>query len=80
MILLESALLGFLGGIGGVLIGVLGVKVLETTPALRGLLEADLNGTLLVTSVAIAVVVGIISGVYPAWRSSRLSPSHALQG
>ncbi len=80
MILLESALLGFLGGIGGVLIGVIGVKVLESTPALRGLLEADLNPALLATSVAIAVVVGIISGVYPAWRSSRLLPSHALQG
>ena len=80
MILLESALLGFLGGVGGVAFGVLGVKALETTPAIRGLLEADLNGTLLATSVAIAVVVGVISGLYPAWRSSRLSPSHALQG
>jgi putative ABC transport system permease protein len=28
----------------------------------------------------IAVAVGIISGLYPAWRSSRLSPSVALQG
>ena len=80
MILLESALLGFLGGVGGVLLGVIGLKVLETTPAIRGLLEADLNAALLATSVAIAVVVGIISGLYPAWRSSRLSPSHALQG
>ena len=80
MILLESALLGFLGGVGGVAIGVVGVKVLETTPAIRGLLEADLNVALLVTSVAIAVVVGVISGLYPAWRSSRLTPSYALQG
>jgi putative ABC transport system permease protein len=80
MILLESALLGFLGGVGGVVIGVVGVKALETTPAIRGLLEPDLNPGLLATSVAIAVVVGVISGLYPAWRSSRLSPSHALQG
>ena len=47
--------------------------------AIRGLLEADLNGRLLLTSVAIAVVVGIVSGVYPAWRSSRLTPARALQ-
>jgi putative ABC transport system permease protein len=80
MILCESALLGFLGGVGGVLIGVVGVKALETTPAIRGLLEADLNVRLLLTSVAIAVVVGVISGVYPAWRSSRLTPARALQG
>ncbi len=80
MILLESALLGFLGGIGGALIGIVGVKVLVNTPAIRGLLEPDLNPRLLATSVAIAVVVGVFSGLYPAWRSSRLTPSHALQG
>jgi putative ABC transport system permease protein len=35
---------------------------------------------LLTISVAIAVAVGVISGLYPAWRSSRLLPSRALQG
>jgi putative ABC transport system permease protein len=80
MVLLESALLGFLGGVGGVLIGVVGVRLLEHTPAIRGLLEPDLNARLLATSVAIAVVVGIFSGLYPAWRSSRLTPSQALHG
>jgi len=80
MVLWESALLGLLGGIVGVLLGVAGVKILETTPAIRGLLEADLSPELLVTSVGIAVLVGLISGLYPAWRSSRLTPSVALQG
>ncbi len=80
MVLWESALLGFLGGLGGVLIGVVGVKLLVTTPAIRGLLEPELNPQLLVMAVAIAVVVGVFSGIYPAWRSSRLTPSHALHG
>jgi putative ABC transport system permease protein len=78
MVLWESALLGFLGGVSGVLIGVIGVKLLVTTPAIRGLLEPELNPQLLVMAVAIAVVVGVFSGVYPAWRSSRLTPSYAL--
>jgi len=80
MILWESALLGFLGGLGGALLGVGGVKLLVLTPAIRGLLEPDLNPQLLATAVAIAVVVGVFSGLYPAWRSSRLTPSHALHG
>lgn len=80
MILWESALLGFLGGIGGVLVGIVGVQILVHTPAIRGLLEPDLNLELLVSAVAIAVVVGVFSGLYPAWRSSRLTPSHALHG
>jgi putative ABC transport system permease protein len=80
MVLSESALLGLLGGVVGVLIGTLGVKVVETLPAIHGLLEPDLSVRLMVNSVAIAVVVGVISGLYPAWRGSRLTPSLALQG
>jgi len=80
MILWESALLGFLGGVGGALIGVVGVKLLIITPAMRGLLEPELSPQLLVVAVAIAVVVGVFSGLYPAWRSSRFTPSHALHG
>lgn len=79
MVLCESALLGFLGGITGVALGALGLKILESTTHLRGLLEPDLSPRLLLTAVAIAVVVGVISGLYPGWRSSRLSPSRALQ-
>lgn len=78
MVLWESALLGLLGGLAGVLIGALGLKVLGTTPEIRGLLEPDLSVSLLAVSVSIAVAVGIISGLYPAWRSSRLVPSRAL--
>ncbi|EDY22244.1 protein of unknown function DUF214 [Chthoniobacter flavus Ellin428] len=80
MILWESALLGFLGGIGGVVLGVIGVKILITAPAIKGLLEPDLNAVLLAQAVVISVVVGVISGLYPGWRSSRLMPSQALHG
>jgi putative ABC transport system permease protein len=80
MILLEAAMLGLLGGIGGVLIGIVGVKLLVKAPAIRGLLEPDLNPQLLLRAVVIAVIVGVFSGLYPAWRSSRLMPSQALHG
>ena len=80
MILWESALLGFLGGVGGVVIGIAGVKLLVMAPAIRGLLEPDLNPGLLVRAIVISVVVGVFSGLYPAWRSSRLMPSQALHG
>jgi putative ABC transport system permease protein len=78
MVLYESALLGLLGGVAGVALGVLAMKILETTPTIRGMLDPDISPKLLLISVAIAVLVGVISGLYPAWRSSRLSPSLAL--
>lgn len=80
MILWESALLGFCGGLGGVILGFFGVKLLVFAPAIRGLLEPNLSPQLLATAVGIAVLVGVISGLYPAWRSSRLTPSQALHG
>lgn len=79
MLLCESALLGLLGGIVGVALGAFGIMILEQTTNIRGMLEPDLSPKLLLSSVAIAIVVGVISGLYPGWRSSRLSPSIALQ-
>ncbi|HEY1894008.1 MAG TPA: ABC transporter permease [Chthoniobacterales bacterium] len=80
MILWESALLGFFGGIIGVLLGVAGVQLLKMAPAVRGMLEPDLRINLMLQAVAIAVFVGVLSGLYPAWRSSRVAPSLALHG
>jgi cell division protein FtsX len=80
MVLWESALLGLLGGIIGVIFGTAGVKLMEQLPSIRGMLEPDLSFGLMAVSVAIAIAVGVISGLYPAWRSSRLTPSFAMQG
>jgi putative ABC transport system permease protein len=80
MILCESALLGFLGGVVGVMLGAVAVKILQATPAIRGLLEPDLSLGLLGIAVVIAVCVGVISGLYPAWHSSRLTPGSVLRG
>jgi putative ABC transport system permease protein len=79
MILWESAFLGFIGGIVGVALGVVGVNVLKDTPSIRGLLEPELTFNLMLIAVALAVVVGVLSGLYPAWRSSRLAPGRALR-
>jgi putative ABC transport system permease protein len=80
MILWESALLGFFGGVIGVVLGIIGVEILKHAPALRGMLEPDLRINLMLEAVAIAVIVGVLSGLYPAWRSSRVAPSLALHG
>lgn len=79
MVLCESALLGALGGLVGVTLGALGLLTLGSLPGVRGFLEPDMSLELMSISIGIAVVVGVISGLYPAWRSSRLNPSIALQ-
>ena len=42
--------------------------------------EPELSLELMLVAVVIALVVGVLSGLYPAWRSSRLAPSQALHG
>ena len=80
MILYESALLGFAGGILGIILGSIGVRMLGAAPTIRGMLEPDLSASLLVSAALAAIAVGALSGLYPAWRSSRLAPGEALQG
>jgi putative ABC transport system permease protein len=80
MILYESAMLGFFGGLIGIILGIIAVHLMESAPAIRGLLEPDLSVGLMLRGVGIAIFVGVLSGLYPAWRSSRLTPSHALRG
>lgn len=80
LVLCESAIMGILGGLVGVGLGAVTLALLELAPSIRGLLEPDLSWALMGRAVAIALVVGVVSGLYPAWRSSRLSPSVALQG
>lgn len=73
--LMESSLIGLLGGALGVASGItvaLGVN-------LWGVSKLILNHESIVLSTAVCVVVGIIFGVYPAIKASRLDPVEALK-
>ncbi len=79
MILGESLLLSLLGGALGCAAGVAAVKLLERTELLRGKLEADTGPALFLTAFGVALLLGALAGLYPAWRASRLQPSEALR-
>ena len=40
----------------------------------------SLTGSILLECVAVGVVVGLVAGLYPAWRASQLQPAQALKG
>ncbi len=73
--LVESATLSTLGAIIGIALGIIGAQIiawktpLPTTVAPWSIVAATLLGT----------VVGIVAGVYPASRASRLDPIEALR-
>jgi putative ABC transport system permease protein len=74
--LIESLVMSLLGGVLGIGLGVL-------TSTLIGNLSADLTpvvdvGTVLMAS-GFAAAVGLVFGIYPAWRASSLRPIEALR-
>ena len=78
MILLESMLLSLIGGIVGIGVGFAGVKILQRTPIMQGKIEGYISADLLGLAILIALVLGILGGLYPAYRGSRLHPREAL--
>ncbi|MEY2540810.1 MAG: putative transport system permease protein [Verrucomicrobiota bacterium] len=79
MILLESMFLSLIGGIVGIGFGFVAVKILQSTPFMRGKIEGDISASLLGAAILIALALGVLGGLYPAYRGSRLHPSEALR-
>jgi putative ABC transport system permease protein len=70
----ESLLLSLLGGAGGVLLGALvtaGYAMMQSWPA-------TVPTWVIIGGVSATVVIGVLAGLYPAVRASRLSPTEAL--
>jgi putative ABC transport system permease protein len=72
--LIESALLCVVGGLLGL------VLALGATQLVGYLLGMTMTITLfyVVISVAVSSIIGIIAGLYPAWKAARLDPIVAL--
>ena len=64
-----------MGALAGIALGLLGAKLIElNTP-----LPAAVAPWSLVAATVLGMVVGIVSGVYPARRASKLDPIEALR-
>jgi putative ABC transport system permease protein len=74
--LIESLILSLIGGILGIILGALASNLI-------GRLSADLTpvvriGTVFLAS-GFAAAVGLVFGIYPAWRAASLHPIEALR-
>lgn len=78
LILGESLILAVIATIIGLLIGVGAVEALSSTRLLM-FIHPAFSVDLLLRAVGVALFLGIIGGIYPAYRASRLAPTEALR-
>lgn len=79
LVLLESALLGLAGAVIGAALGIGLTQVLSTIPASGRMVAGDINLTVILQGFALALVVGIAGGLYPAYRAAQLMPTEGLR-
>jgi ABC-type antimicrobial peptide transport system permease subunit len=73
--LLEALMISILGGIFGIGLGLAGINAVAAYQRVPAIFAGDA----LSISLVLAVGVGLVFGIYPAWRASRVDPVTALR-
>lgn len=79
MILREAIALGFAGGVTGILCGMGLAALLAQEPTMGAYLKPAYTLPVFVQAIAVALVLGSVGALYPAWRAANLSPIEALR-
>nr|WP_319374163.1 FtsX-like permease family protein [uncultured Methanobacterium sp.] len=78
MIIGESVVLSLLAAVVGIIVGVGVVEIISSAHLIMGV-EPAFSADLFLEALAVAIFLGIVGGIYPAYRASRLSPTEALR-
>jgi putative ABC transport system permease protein len=76
--IVENLILTFLGCLIGLLLSFIILQVINNTGLIANM-HLAINGTVLLYSLLVCLFFGLLSGVYPAWRMSRLQVVTALK-
>jgi len=79
--LFESAIIGLIGGIGGTLLGIILAKVIEIYGNVHPMfyISASITPGLIIFGLTFSLLVGCLSGFFPARRAAQLKPVDALR-
>jgi putative ABC transport system permease protein len=75
----ESGIIGLLGGVSGLFLGWLAATVANRLLESRNLNLFLVSPRLAIGAVVFAILLGLISGLYPSLHAARLQPVTALR-
>jgi putative ABC transport system permease protein len=78
-IMQESLYLCLTAALFGSALGVIMLALLVRLPYMNGFLRAEWSPGTFLTATALALLLGLLGGIYPAWRASKLQPVEALR-
>jgi ABC-type antimicrobial peptide transport system permease subunit len=79
MIVKESLVLGLLGGLVGIPLGMGLGGLIGLAGLWGGAMEPAYSPEMFAQAIVMAAVAGVIGGIYPAWRATRMRPVEALR-
>jgi putative ABC transport system permease protein len=79
MILGEAVLLSLAAALAGTAVAIAGLFALTRSPKVNGFVEPGISPWVIVVGTAITVGIGVVGGIYPAFRAARLLPTEALR-
>jgi putative ABC transport system permease protein len=79
LILGEALALGLAGAVVGVVLGYAGIRAITLFPTARGFISNDLPPLTVAFGLALAIVLSLLGGLYPALRAAALDPTEALR-
>ncbi|WP_158752932.1 ABC transporter permease [Dyella sp. S184] len=77
-LLIESGVVGLVGGIGGLLLAMFGLWLVRQRPSDYAAL-AHLDMSMLFTTFVLAVCATLLAGLLPAWRACQIAPALQLK-
>lgn len=75
--LVECEVIALLGAALGLLLAMLGLEGINRL--FRGMFDFGLDGNMLAVAVVMALIAGLVSGLYPSWRICSIAPAVYLK-
>ena len=77
--LVESAMLSLSGGIIGLVLAVIATTLITGVELGPYPVKAPMSLDVVIIALSVAIIVGLASGIYPAYRAARLDPIESLR-